>query len=127
MSASIPLDQLSRIERCSEWDDTNETWRISRLQYAGNNAKPSRAGDPGASPMRRRAQDARDGADAPDPSKNLAAAYFSYAETEQQRVAEEEGVVDEAEAALIEAERREQAFLRTRRQQQAELNRALLS
>ncbi|EOD32389.1 hypothetical protein EMIHUDRAFT_230328 [Emiliania huxleyi CCMP1516] len=38
MSASIPIEQLSKIERCSEWDDANEQWRISRLHFAGNPA-----------------------------------------------------------------------------------------
>jgi len=32
MSACIPLDQLSKIERCSEWDENNEQWRISRWE-----------------------------------------------------------------------------------------------
>ena len=36
MSSFIPLEQLSKIERRSEWDEATETWRIARIQYAGN-------------------------------------------------------------------------------------------
>ena len=34
MTSYIPLEQLSKIERCSEWDEATEQWRINRLQYA---------------------------------------------------------------------------------------------
>ena len=50
MSACIPLDQLSRIERCSEWDEMDESWRISRLQYSGNRCKKKESDDTGALP-----------------------------------------------------------------------------
>merc|ERR1711988_805170 len=61
MTSYIPLDQLSKIERCSEWDEASEGWRISRLQYAGNKMRAKREAKgsqkeatPDASPMRAR-------------------------------------------------------------------------
>ena len=84
MTSYIPLDQLSKIERCSEWDDANEGWRISRLQYAGNKMRAKRedkeadATAPDASPMRMRNARVKDAATLPDVSKAMAAVYFSY-------------------------------------------------
>lgn len=83
MSACIPLEQLSKIERCSEWDETNETWRISRIQYAGN-ARASkgggRPGGPGAgSPLRGRGERKKEKqAGGFDAVKAMASVYFSY-------------------------------------------------
>ena len=85
MTSYIPLDQLSKIERCSEWDEASEGWRISRLQYAGNKMRSKREaqgndpGGPDASPMRARsAQDTKEVPPVPDVAKAMAAVYFSY-------------------------------------------------
>lgn len=83
MSACIPLEQLSKIERCSEWDEANESWRISRIQYAGNaraKNRGGRAGMPGAgSPLRSRGDHKKDkGAAAFNAVKAMASVYFSY-------------------------------------------------
>ena len=88
MTSYIPLDQLSKIERCSEWDEANEGWRISRLQYAGNKMRAKRdakgsaeAAAPDASPMRARSLGTANKGEAPpvpDVAKAMAAVYFSY-------------------------------------------------
>ena len=85
MTSYIPLDQLSKIERCSEWDEAQEGWRISRLQYGGNKMRAKREGKeadataPDASPMRmRNASGTKDAPPVPDVSKAMAAVYFSY-------------------------------------------------
>ena len=82
MTSYIPLDQLSKIERCSEWDEANEGWRISRLQYAGNKMRSKREGKgrggADASPMRARSERSKDAPEAPDVAKAMAAVYFSY-------------------------------------------------
>ena len=84
MTSYIPLDQLSKIERCSEWDEASEGWRISRLQYAGNKMrakqrenKDTQNGGADASPMRNRTK-AKDAPPVPDVAKAMAAVYFSY-------------------------------------------------
>jgi len=89
MTSYIPLNELSKIERCSEWDEANEGWRISRLQYAGNKMRSKRdakgsGADAGldASPMRKRNADvSKDDPPVPDVSKAMAAVYFSYEST----------------------------------------------
>ena len=80
MTSYIPLDQLSKIERCSEWDEASEGWRISRLQYAGNKMRAKRKDEngPEASPMRARSQGSRDAPPVPNVAKAMAAVYFSY-------------------------------------------------
>ena len=85
MTSYIPLDQLSKIERCSEWDEAHECWRISRLQYAGNKMRAKReamggAADacPDASPMRARSHGAKGAPPVPDVAKAMSAVYFSY-------------------------------------------------
>jgi len=87
MTSYIPLDQLSKIERCSEWDEANEGWRISRLQYAGNKMRAKREAKgareeaaPDASPMRARSVGTRgdDAPPLPDVAKAMSAVYFSY-------------------------------------------------
>jgi len=85
MTSYIPLDQLSKIERCSEWDEASEGWRISRLQYSGNKMRAKRdakgatgANAVDASPLRMRSARAKEAPAAPDVSKAMAAVYFSY-------------------------------------------------
>lgn len=86
MTSYIPLDQLSKIERCSEWDEANEGWRISRLQYAGNKMRAKRDAKGGAgaaaavdaSPLRMRSARAKEAPTAPDVSNAMSAVYFSY-------------------------------------------------
>ena len=87
MTSYIPLDQLSKIERCSEWDEASEGWRISRLQYAGNQMRAKREAKggreeaaPDASPMRARSLGGGkgDAPPVPDVAKAMAAVYFSY-------------------------------------------------
>jgi kinesin family protein 3/17 len=90
MGAFIPLDELSKIERCSEWDDATEQWRISRLQYAGNPRAKS-AGrvsmSPGqSSPLARRTASAtnndpeqRRDARLFDAAASMASVFFTYA------------------------------------------------
>jgi len=97
MTSYIPLDQLSKIERCSEWDEASEGWRISRLQYAGNKMRSKRetkgadTGGLDASPMRaRNAQGAKEVPPVPDVAKAMAAVYFSYESSGEG----EAGVVD---------------------------------
>ena len=58
MSTYIPLEQLSKIERRSEWDEATETWRIARLQYAGNSMRAKRREPPRAARLARRLADA---------------------------------------------------------------------
>ena len=84
MSTYIPLEQLSKIERRSEWDEATETWRIASLQYAGNSMRakrrePPRAPDsPADSPTRRRGVGAAAAPPLPD-GEGVAGVYFSYA------------------------------------------------
>lgn len=90
MTSYIPLNELSKIERCSEWDEASEGWRISRLQYAGNKMRSKRDAkgggadaDADASPMRKRNADVtKDDPPVPDVSKAMAAVYFSYESTD---------------------------------------------
>jgi len=107
MTSYIPLDQLSKIERCSEWDEATEGWRISRLQYAGNKMRSkregkggsSRAGAPAAdaSPLRMRASNGKDAPPMPDVAKAMAAVYFSYeSEPASEQAAAEAEAVDMA-------------------------------
>lgn len=79
MTSYIPLEQLSKIERCSEWDEATEQWRINRLQYAGNKVK-KRGGDGGAdsSPMRNRKGGSKEDAPVADISTAMSAVFFSY-------------------------------------------------
>jgi|UniRef100_A0A7S3STU7 hypothetical protein len=84
MSASIPIEQLSKIERCSEWDDANEQWRISRLHFAGNpcaqrgDRRPPPAGY-GGGPLRARAAAAGGKPTRPYSAvKAMSSVYFSY-------------------------------------------------
>jgi len=83
-----PRRRRPRGRRCSEWDDANETWRISRIQYAGNSKKAREKKEkanaaPDASPMRRRKTKGEEPeGPLPDTAKMMSAVYFSYAETE---------------------------------------------
>ena len=107
MTSYIPLDQLSKIERCSEWDEAQDGWRISRLQYAGNRMRAKREGKqgsaasaPDASPMRlRNANVPKDAPPLPDVAKAMAAVYFSY-DSSDAAGAENAQQIAEAEAAL---------------------------
>mmetsp|Transcript_2008 Transcript_2008/g.5507 ORF Transcript_2008/g.5507 Transcript_2008/m.5507 type:complete len:98 (+) Transcript_2008:2007-2300(+) len=82
MSSCIPLEQLSKIERCSEWDEANESWRISRIQYAGNMRAQGGRSDgvtPSAgSPLRRGGVKGEKKGGAVNVVKAMAGAYFSY-------------------------------------------------
>ena len=99
MTSYIPLDQLSKIERCSEWDEAQDGWRISRLQYGGNKMRAKREGKesadalaPDASPMRMRNANVKSAASLPDVSKAMSAVYFSYESEPLEEGAENEGV-----------------------------------
>jgi len=125
MSACIPLDQLSRIERCSEWDEANEQWRISRLHHAGNNQNKKAAKE--GSRLRRKGVD--DGGPLPfDMAKAMQSIYFSYAETDQaipeEAMSEEQAAMQamEAERAAAVAKARKD---KARKKEQAELDAAL--
>jgi len=105
MTSYIPLDQLSKIERCSEWDEASEGWRISRLQYAGNKMRAKREAKggreeaaPDASPMRARSVGSavKEAPPVPDVAKAMAAVYFSY---EAEPAAADDAGADAAELA----------------------------
>lgn len=129
MSSFIPLDQLSKIERCSEWDEQNEQWRISRLQYAGNKAKKR---EEASSKGKGRKTPEQSAAEPPllDAAKAMGQVFFSYAETDaaapegELLAPEEQQQLDaerEAERTAAAAARKE----KLRKQEQAKLDRAL--
>ena len=135
MTSYIPLEQLSKIERCSEWDEATEGWRISRLQFAGNRMRAKREKEgkanlaaPEASAMRLRNVDGKKSVTMPDVSAAMAAVYFSYDSEPipegaddalaQQQAEEAAAYEAEAEAAARQAQRR--------RVVQAELDSALM-
>jgi len=125
MTSYIPLEQLSKIERCSEWDEGSEQWRINRLQYAGNKVRSKRKGDAGAgSPMRgRKAAGGAPEGQPLDISKALAAVFFSY-EPDPEALAK----ADAEDQALVQAEAAERAAereARRKKKQQSALDAAL--
>ena len=137
VAATLPL-QLSKIERRSEWDEATETWRIARIQYAGNAMRhkrrdpPRSPGDqPGAnpnSPTSRRGLESGDGPPLPDIAAELSSVFFSY---QPDPAALEE---EEAEALSVEQEAQQEAEMaqrarmgdmrerQRRRQEQSELD-----
>jgi len=127
MTSYIPLEQLSKIERCSEWDEATEQWRINRLQYAGNKVKRRAEGGADASPMRnRKGKQSAKSAEKPalDISKAMAAVYFSY-EPDPEAMAE----ADPEEQAIVQAERAnkiEHAERQRKKREQMKLDAALL-
>ena len=130
MSTYIPLEQLSKIERRSEWDEATETWRIARLQYAGNSMRakrrePPRAPDsPADSPTRRRGVDAAAAPPLPDVAKEMAGVYFSYAGGPGGQ--DDPAAIAEAEArAAADADRAAARDYQRRRREQAALDAAL--
>ena len=139
--APLPLLelQLSKIERRSEWDEGTETWRIARIQYAGNAMRHKRRDPPrspesaaaGAnSPTSRRGKTGTDASDAPpvpDIAAELSSVYFSYS-PDPAAMAEEEAALYAEQQAEQEMERARLQEARDRRryqEEQAELNAAL--
>ena len=104
MSSFIPLEQLSKIERRSEWDEATETWRIARIQYAGNAMRhkrrdPPRSPETGVnSPTSRRGLDSGEGPAPPDIATELSSVYFSY-QPDPSALAEEEAALSAEQEA----------------------------
>ena len=125
--------QLSKIERRSEWDEATETWRIARIQYAGNAMRHKRREPPrnpesaANSPTRRRGADAAEAPPVPDIATELASVFFSYSPDPAALAEEEAALLAEQQAEQeMERARLEDARERRRRQQeQAELDAAL--
>ena len=131
MSSFIPLEQLSKIERRSEWDEATETWRIARIQYAGNAMRHKRRDPPRSpesqsnnSPTSRRGLDTGEGPPLPDVAAELSSVYFSYS-PDPSALAEEEAAMlaeQQAEQEMERARMEEMRERQRRRQEQAELD-----
>eukprot|EP00964_Phaeocystis_antarctica_P050881 scaffold29632_cov50-Phaeocystis_antarctica.AAC.1 len=133
MSSFIPLEQLSKIERRSEWDEATETWRIARIQYAGNAMRhkrrdPPRSPETGVnSPTSRRGLDSGDGPPLPDVAAELSSVFFSY-QPDPAALAEEEAALSAEQEAANEVELAQRSRMnemqerQRRRQEQSELD-----
>ena len=131
MSSFIPLEQLSKIERRSEWDEATETWRIARIQYAGNAMRhkrrdPPRSPETGVnSPTSRRGLDSGDGPPLPDVAAELSSVFFSY-QPDPAALAEEEAALSAEQEAANEMELAQRSRMndmqerQRRRQEQSE-------